>query len=199
MRDPVNIKDLVELRPDYIGFILFPGSNRFIGNNYTLSVDIPASIQRVGVFVDEQLMKVKEWIEILGLDFVQLHGSETPEYCLKLKNLGIHVIKSFSIDNTFDFSTAKNYLACSDFFLFDTKTSLHGGSGKQFDWFMLKKYTFDKPFFISGGIGPTDKLAIMQLANPALHGIDINSKFESSLALKDIPLLQRFINELRSE
>jgi phosphoribosylanthranilate isomerase len=199
MRDPDNILRVVELQPDYIGFILFPGSKRYIGENYELSVDIPGSIKRVGVFVNSLIPQVIEWVNKLNLDYVQLHGSEPPEYCMELKNMGISIMKSFGIHTQFDFSVVTDYLPYCEYLLFDTETALFGGSGEQFDWSALKNYHQNKSFLLSGGISPGDAKSIKQLENPALHGVDINSRFETSPGLKDINIIKKFISELRSE
>jgi phosphoribosylanthranilate isomerase len=199
MRDPDNIRRVVELNPDYMGFILYPGSKRYLGNNYKLSVEIPETISRIGVFVNALIPDVIQWINKLGLNYVQLHGSESTEYCRELINMDIHVIKSFSIDPEFDFSVVADYAPWCDYFLYDTKTRLYGGSGEQFDWSKLKDYTFNKPFILSGGIGPDDSNSIKQMNSPTLHAIDLNSKFETCAGLKDILLIKDFITKMRTE
>lgn len=199
MRDPDNIRRVVELNPDYIGFILYPGSKRYLGNNYKLSVEIPESISRIGVFVNALIPDVIEWVNKLGLNYVQLHGSESAEYCMELNNMDIHVIKTFSVDPQFDFLVISDYSKWCDYFLFDTKTRLYGGSGEQFDWSILRNYTYNKPFILSGGIGPGDLKSLKQMKAPALHAIDINSKFETCPGLKDVLLIKEFITNMRSE
>ena len=104
MRDPVNISQLLKLSPDFIGFILFPGSKRYVGDNYTLPNGIPQSVKKVGVFVNATLQEVFSWKNRLLLDVVQLHGDESPEYCMELQKMKIHIIKSFNIDSKFDFT-----------------------------------------------------------------------------------------------
>jgi phosphoribosylanthranilate isomerase len=198
MRDPDNIRRLVELQPDYIGFILFPGSKRYLGKNYRLTTEIPNSIKRVGIFVNALIPEIFEWVSRLELDFVQLHGIEPPEYCMEMNNLNIKVIKTFGIDADFDFSILKDYIPYCDYFLFDTKSILHGGSGEQFDWSILKNIKLDKPIFLSGGIGPDDVQLIRQLHQVNIHAVDINSRFETGPGLKDILLLDKFFKELRS-
>jgi phosphoribosylanthranilate isomerase len=199
MRDPDNIRRLVELNPDYIGFILYPRSKRYLGNNYSLSVEIPLTIKRIGVFVNALIPEVVGWVNKLNLDYVQLHGFESPEYCMELANMNIHILKSFSIESACDFSVIENYMPWCDYVLFDNKTPFYGGSGEQFDWTVLQEYKFSKPFFLSGGIGPSDSKSVKKLKNPAPYAIDINSKFETAAGLKDILLIQEFITKIRSE
>jgi len=198
MRNPSNIKELVELRPDYIGFIFYPKSKRFIGDQISdeiLSM-IPVYIQKVGVFVDEPFDRLLEKFRSNQLDLAQLHGSEIPAYCERLKILGIPLIKVFSISNDFDFELVKPYDPWCDYFLFDTASELPGGSGIKFDWEKLDQYSGEKPFFLSGGIKPTDAKNIKNLSNRQLHAIDVNSGFELEPGLKDIPKLKVFIEEV---
>ncbi len=199
MRDTENIRLLTELNPEYIGFILYPDSKRYLGDDYTLDVDIPDSIQRVGVFVNALIPDIFNWINRLNLHLVQLHGTESPEYCMELHKMGIHIIKAFGLDDNFDFSILKSYSSCCEFFLFDTKTNHHGGSGKQFDWNVLKNYSYDIPVFLSGGIGPDDDETIHCYKNSIpIYGVDLNSRFEINPGLKNIVSLKSFMKKIRS-
>jgi phosphoribosylanthranilate isomerase len=196
MRDPENIRKVAGLKPDYLGFILYPPSKRFLGENYILDSPVPEGILKVGVFVNALITEVVHWVNRLDLDFVQLHGEESPEYCYELQLIGIPVIKSFGIEADFDFRYTKPWLPVADYFLFDTKTPERGGSGKQFNWEQLKEYTYDKAFFLSGGIGPDDARSIKKIKGLPLHAVDINSRFEDSPALKNIDLVKKFIRDL---
>jgi len=199
MRNQSNIEDLVKLKPDYIGFIFYPKSKRFVGEQISDEIQslIPVYIQKVGVFVDEPFDNLLEKFKSNKLDMIQLHGSELPGYCKRLKKLDIPVIKVFSVDDTFDFETVKPYDPFCDYYLFDTASELRGGSGLKFDWKKLDQYKDDKPFFLSGGIQSTDIEEIKQIARNELYAIDVNSGFEIEPALKDIPKLKSFIEELR--
>jgi len=199
MRDPENISGVVAALPDYMGFIFYPKSKRFVGFEPSLEVlaIVPDSVRKVGVFVDETLEKVLEIYQNWDLDVVQLHGNETPEYCQQIKDSGITVFKAFSVDEEFDFSKLQSYSGVCDFFLFDTKGRLPGGTGQKFNWQLLENYKGDVPFFLSGGIGPDDLEAVLNFRHPQLFGIDINSGFEISPALKDIEKVKLFISGIR--
>jgi len=199
MRNQSNIEDLVKLKPDYIGFIFYLKSKRFIGEKIPSEIQalIPVYIQKVGVFVDEPFDNLLEKFRSNKLEMVQLHGSELPGYCERLKNLDIPVIKVFSIDSNFDFETVKPYDRYCDFYLFDTATQLRGGSGIKFDWKKLDQYKEDKPFFLSGGIQSTDVDEIKGITHNQLHAIDVNSGFEMEPGIKNIPILKSFIEEVR--
>jgi len=199
MRNPSNIDDLVKLKPDYIGFIFYPKSKRFIGEQIPDEIQslIPVYIQKVGVFVDEPFDNLLEKFKSNKLDMIQLHGSELPGYCERLKKLDIPVIKVFSVDAAFDFETVKSYDPFCDYYLFDTASELRGGSGMKFDWKKLDQYKDDKPFFLSGGIRSTDVEEIKQITHNELYAIDVNSGFEIEPGVKDIPKLKSFIEELR--
>ncbi|MFT3740607.1 MAG: phosphoribosylanthranilate isomerase [Breznakibacter sp.] len=132
------------------------------------------------------------------LDAVQLHGSEPPGECWLHRNLGLTVIKAFCIDEKFDFKTLEPYKDAVDYYLFDTKTPQHGGSGKKFNWDILHGYDNSKPIFLSGGIGPDDAAGIKKLGGLNIHAVDINSRFETAPAVKDIGLLKTFFQNIRS-
>ncbi|MBN1949910.1 MAG: phosphoribosylanthranilate isomerase [Bacteroidales bacterium] len=197
MRDTRNIEEVVTLKPDFLGFILYPPSKRFLGEDYTLTAQIPQSIKKVGVFVNALLQDVIRWQNRLGLHYAQIHGDESPEYCRELKNMGVSVIKSFGVDNSFDFELVQSYMDDCEYFLFDTRCNERGGSGKQFEWQLLSRYPYSKPFFLSGGIGPGDAEAILQIEGLPLYAIDLNSRFEIAPASKDVPLLKGFMDHLK--
>jgi len=199
MRNPENISGVVAALPDYMGFIFYPKSKRFVGfepSTEILAV-VPDSVKKVGVFVDEVPEKVIETVREWKLDVAQLHGNESPEYCKQIKNSGIAVFKAFSVDESFDFTMLKAYSGVCDYFLFDTKGQLPGGTGQKFNWQLLENYQVDVPFFLSGGIGPEDMDIIRQFIHPQLFGIDINSGFEISPALKDVKKVKNFISGIR--
>lgn len=199
MRDPLNIRDISETMPDYLGFIFYQSSKRYVGDNPDpqLFRDIASNIKKVGVFVDESRHRILELASMAGLTAVQLHGNESAELCGELKASGLTVIKTFNIGLNFRFSSAESYTKCCDFFLFDTKSNTAGGSGKKFSWEQLEDYTFDKPFFLSGGIGPEDSRLIRSLRNKGLYAADINSRFEISPGVKDAVQVKAFITEIK--
>ena len=200
LTDPGNVLAVAETEPDYMGFIFYRGSNRFIGEepDPRLFNCVPRGAKKVGVFVDEKINKILASSVTAGLEIVQLHGNENDKLCSELKSSGLVVIKSFNIGRDFRFEMLINYLPVCDYFLFDTKSEIHGGSGKKFNWSKLEEYTLDKPFFLSGGIGPDDSGEIEKISNSALYAVDINSRFETVPGIKDASLVKRFINELKS-
>jgi phosphoribosylanthranilate isomerase len=132
------------------------------------------------------------------LKAVQLHGEETPDYCSIIQKFGVEVIKSFSIKDQFDYNKINIYEDYCDYYLFDTKGKLPGGNGYAFDWTLLNAYPSEKPFFLSGGIGPNELIKIKDLINTSLplYAIDVNSKFEYSPGLKNIDLIRQFKKQL---
>jgi len=200
MRDPENILSLAEVRPDFIGFIFYPGSKRFVDKPDPVIIQkIPLEVQKVGVFVNEPGDHIIDRYENLGLDLVQFHGDESPEKCTSLNEKKIPIIKAISVDHTTDFSYLFDYENHVDYFLFDTKTENYGGSGKKFNWDKLNEYRLDIPFFLGGGIGYEDLDAILALSHPMLYSIDINSKFETEPGIKNIELVKSFINKIRRQ
>ena len=199
MKFAANIAAVAGLQPDYLGFIFYDKSPRYISDvSAELIKYIPSEIKTVGVFVDEDLEIVKKKINLYQLKAVQLHGSEAPEYCAELKTNfnNLEVIKAFGLDEDFDFSTLDAYKKVVDFFLFDTKTKAHGGSGKTFDWKILESYTLDKPYFLSGGIDLEHAEAISRIKDERLYALDINSRFETEPGVKDVERIKAFVTKL---
>ena len=202
LKHPENIKAVTALQPDYMGFIFYEKSPRLISDvSAELIKYIPSEIKTVGVFVNEELEKVKDKVNTLKLKAVQLHGSESTEYCAALKSSfpALEVIKAFGIDEDFDFSGLEAYLNVVDYFLFDTKTKTHGGSGKTFDWSVLDRYTYTKPYFLSGGIDLEHAPAIKEINDERLYALDINSRFEIEPCLKDAEKIKQFIREMNTK
>ena len=200
MRDPDNISGVVAALPDYIGLIFYPKSKRFVNPEFSVETLqlLPEFVKKVGVFVDELPEKIVEICKKFGLEVAQLHGNETPEYCKEIQDSGLTVFKAFAIDENFEFDKLDKYSGVCDYFLFDTKGQLPGGTGHKFNWQLLENYKGETPFFLSGGIGPDDLEAIRHFSHPRWRGIDINSGFEVSPALKDIGKVKKFIEEIRS-
>jgi phosphoribosylanthranilate isomerase len=196
MRETTNISELLKLSPDYVGFIFFAKSKRDVADSLDaeLLASFPNSTQKVGVFVNAELDFVKGKVEQFGLDLVQLHGDESPEYCFDLKSKGINVMKVFSVGESFDFNQLEAYKPYVDFFLFDTKGKERGGNGVQFEWSILKGYDQEIPLFLSGGIDLENLEQLSELKGMNLYAIDVNSKFEIEPGLKDIEKLKELRN-----
>jgi len=194
-----NTLEVAVLKPDYLGFIFWEPSKRFFEGALP---SIPHSVQKVGVFVDERVIIIKEKVKKYGLLLVQLHGQESPAFCDQLKKQIPHIkiIKVFSIKDDFDFEVLKQFEDVCDFYLFDTKGKLPGGNGYAFNWGVLKNYPSTKPYFLSGGIGLEEidsiKAFIKRPEAQYCHAIDVNSKFEMEPGLKDIEKLLVFKKSL---
>ena len=198
MKYPDNIRDLIAHSPDYVGFIFYAKSKRFVAEmDEQILKDIPPTIKKTGVFVDEGTFAILEKVKQYQLQAVQLHGCETPDTCLKIAESGVEVIKAFGIDEAFDFNQLLPYLDSVDYFLFDTKTPDHGGSGLSFNWQVLEKYKFKKPYFLSGGLDLENLDQVLELNDDRLYAVDLNSCFEFEPAKKDIEKLKTAINKLR--
>lgn len=199
MREQANIEEVASLNPGYMGFIFYAGSKRYAGNLLpeTLTAIAP-EIKRTGVFVNEQLDQVLEYILKYKLSAIQLHGDESPAYCAEFKALGLNteLIKAFGVDETFDFNSLEAYEGVVDYFLFDTRSPDYGGSGQLFSWRLLEKYTMDVPYFLSGGIGPESVAEIKKIRDERLFAVDVNSRFELEPGLKNVDQLKEFRNQL---
>jgi phosphoribosylanthranilate isomerase len=195
-----QMQAMQELGVDYAGMIFYEKSKRFVGTKFTNQKSAVNSliISRVGVFVNAEMEVVEQAITDYQLTSIQLHGDETDEYCLELMDK-VDVVKVFRIADQKDIDTLVDpYQEVCHYYLFDTDTSAYGGSGQQFDWSILEKAAINKPFFLSGGIGPEDVNKIKAFKHPYFYAIDVNSRFEIEPGIKDIDKLKHFINELKS-
>jgi len=197
MKYPDNILEVGALLPDYMGFIFWEKSARYFDG---IIPELPLSIKKTGVFVNEAVENIVEKVLKHDLQAVQLHGNESVEFCSDLKNKLpnlIDVIKVFSILDIFDFGELKPFESVCDYFLFDTKGKLPGGNGTTFDWKVLEQYPSTKPFFLSGGIGIEELNAVNEILKTKLpvYAIDVNSKFEIEPGLKNIELLKLMVEK----
>lgn len=202
MRDKGNIEALVALRPSFIGFIFYEKSPRYVGNVLDEEVvrAIPRGINKVGVFVNASPDYILSVVKQYDLQYVQLHGSELPDFCRSIRQKGVNIIKAFLVDEHFNFAMLNNYKPHCDFFLFDTPGKSPGGNGVSFDWDILKRYDNEKPFFLSGGIGPDNIDDVLILSKSLkIYGLDINSKFEIEPGEKNIEQVRAFIQKIRPD
>lgn len=217
-----NIQQVADLLPDYLGFIFYEKSKR---NFEGIIPELPTSIKKTGVFVNEYKEILISLVEEYGLDAIQLHGDESVEYVTGLKKQfadrralfieenkqikkkknqhkisknEVEIIKVFGIKDEFNFDILKPYLEVVDYFLFDTKGKERGGNGTKFEWSVLEKYPYEKPFFLSGGIGLEDveRIQIVLNSNLPIYALDVNSKFESKPGVKKIEELKEFKNNV---
>ncbi len=186
MCDPKNILEVAATQPEYMGFIFYEKSPRYVGDDFSIPIGFPRAIKKVGVFVNEQVEAIKAICAKHQLDYVQLHGNESAAQCAELKKAGIGVIKVFSIDKNFDFDSTLSFVDCVDYFLFDTKGKFYGGNAATFDWELLKLYDQTVPFFLSGGLNEENLYQISNLSQMNIHAVDLNSGVELLLGFKNI-------------
>ncbi|MBQ9362590.1 MAG: phosphoribosylanthranilate isomerase [Bacteroidaceae bacterium] len=197
MRNAENIRLLDEAHiADWMGFIFYPQSPRYVAERPTY---LPRYSQRVGVFVNENTEGILAYCQDYHLDLVQLHGNESPSFCQTLRvqlPQDVKLIKALPVSSATALCAADTYSDCIDYLLFETPTTGYGGSGKQFDWNLLHKYHGSVPFLLTGGIGPGDVAQIRAFRHPRFIGIDLNSRFETAPALKDIQSIKTFKQQL---
>lgn len=210
-----QMEALENMEVDFAGFIFYPNSPRYVLRHGLVGKEVKKAKfkpYKVGVFVDAAYNDIMRYIDEFGLDMVQLHGRETPYECSKISDY-IHVIKAFRfMENDHVEWTIKDYYMDTDMFMFDTgvppskeentgKTTF-GGTGRKFNWNRLKGLNIGKPFFLSGGIEPTDAPLVKEfMKDPVakdLFVVDINSRFEIAPGIKDMTLVRFFVDELRS-
>ena len=198
MREAENIREVEALGIDMMGFIFWPKSSRYVSERPEY---LPKHVKRVGVFVNEDPEQVKRLAADYRLDYIQLHGQESPEQISHLSPLTSHlsIIKAFNIATAEDLLQTQPYEGVADFFLFDTKGKSVGGNGEKFDWDVLDAYHGSTPFLLSGGIGPDDAERVNAFHHPKCIGIDLNSRFELSPGLKDVNKLKEFLKKIQIE
>lgn len=205
MKISENIQSLVALEPDFIGFIFYNKSPRYVQE--FPKVEIPLYIKKVGVFVNETKENILNIVNQCQLDYVQLHGNESPKFCEQLiknqqgntrflESYQLGLIKAFSIDDHFDFNETIAYEHFCDLFIFDTKGKNYGGNGEKFNWNILHNYKGKTPFLLSGGITKSDTTTLLNLKHTMFSGIDINSGFEMQPGIKNIEEIKEFKQKL---
>lgn len=199
LKDARNALQVAEAGADYAGFIFYPLSKRYVGESpdEELFRNIPPHVKKVGVFVNEDKERIIDIALKYGLDLIQLHGAEQVGFCHDLRLKGITVMKAFGIGEDFNFERLADYKDTCDFFLFDTQTMLHGGSGIKFRWERLEEYKLNIPFFLGGGIGPLDVQKVRSVKHPCFFAADINSRFETAPGIKDIDIVKTFIQHFK--
>lgn len=193
MTDADNIRQVEALDVDMLGFIFYPKSPRCVCH---LPAYLPTQAKRVGVFVNETKDNILMYADRFELDYIQLHGNESPEYCHALRQQGLPIIKAFPVATVKDLLPTADYQDVCDYLLFDTRTTQYGGSGNQFDWNLLQSYQGNVPFLLSGGINSYSARALNEFHHPRLAGIDINSRFETRPGLKDVERIREFLKQL---
>ena len=192
-----NIRQLDEAQiAQWMGFIFYPRSPRYVGERPTY---LPRHSQRVGVFVDSTIDDIMAHLADYQLNLIQLHGNESPAFCQTLRSqLGkdVRLIKALQVSSATSFQAAEAYAPVIDYFLFETQCNSYGGSGRQFDWTLLHSYHGNTPFLLTGGIGPADAERVRAFRHPQFVGIDLNSRFETAPARKDIQAIQTFTQQI---
>ena len=197
LKDRENILQVLEHKPDYIGFIFYNKSLRYAGKELDADfIQNISSAKKVGVFVNESEINILDKVSRFCLDYVQLHGNETPEFCKQIQQY-VPVIKAFGIGENFNFSSLDVYKDMCDYFLFDSSSKEYGGSGKAFNWNKLKEYNLEKPFFLSGGIDLQNINEIQNLTIPQLIAVDVNSCFEIEPGMKDTGKIKELTTKIK--
>jgi phosphoribosylanthranilate isomerase len=202
---PEQVNALDEMGVDFAGFIFYPRSPRYMALKISAEKmkRIGGRIAKVGVFVNAEYEDLMRTVEDYRLDMVQLHGDEIPRYCEKVSNY-VTVVKAFRVadDDPIDWTIKPFHESC-DMFMFDTLGAGYGGTGKKFNWDLLKQRPVDKLFFLSGGLEPGDENRLKEFAREEvakkMFSIDINSRFEVSAGVKDIKKVREFVEKIKSE
>lgn len=196
MKFPDNVQSVASLHPDYMGFIFYKESPRFVGGDFSLQGEYEAT-RKVGVFVNETTGEILRKLKSIDSTTAQLHGNESVAQCDDLKSRGIEVIKVFSVDDDFDFQKTNDYKDVADYFMFDTRGKLYGGNAKTFDWTILERYDQSVPFFLSGGLNTDNVKVLSRLDGMNIHAVDLNSGVEDEPGLKNIDKIKSIMSCLK--
>lgn len=202
MTQPEQVDQLAAAGATFAGFIFYPKSPRYVFKHMTMTqIRKVNNINKVGVFVNASIEEVLHIVDECRLHMVQLHGDEPPKYCEKIADY-VSVVKAFRLSENDSVEwMIKPYMDVCDMFMFDTMGAGYGGTGKKFDWSVLKGSAIGKPFFLSGGIDPGDEDELKTFAQEpvakALFAVDINSKFEVSPGIKDMEKVKIFIDHMK--
>lgn len=180
---------------DMLGFVFYKKSKRYVEPAAAEDIinELPPGIGKAGVFVDEDKDEVLRIAVDAGLDILQFHGNESPEYCEYFRDK-YRTVKAFRLKDKNDLKKVNDYK--TDFYMFDTyKGDTIGGTGETFDWNLLKDFEILRPVFISGGLTPDNvDRAIRELAP---YGVDVSTGVEAAPGKKDIDKIKRFVENVR--
>lgn len=199
--DHEQLLSLKNVGATFGGFIFYPKSPRYVLRHMTTSqIKKENGINKVGVFVNAAVEEVLQMVDECRLHMVQLHGDESPKYCEKIADY-ISVVKAFRLSETDNVGwRIQEYMGVCDMFMFDTEGVGYGGTGKKFNREQLKGVTVGKPYFLSGGIEPSDADELKKFNTTpeakALFALDIGNRFEVAPGVKDLQLIEKFIKEV---
>lgn len=200
LRNRTNLAEICRLKPDFVGFIYYPGSPRHIGNMpVNVLSQVPEGVLPVLITVDMPEARLLELADKYGFRYLQLHGHESKYECTRLRDHGYFVIKAIPVKDADSLQLIKEYEGVVDLLILDTASEKKGGSGQKFDWTLISLANVTTDFLLSGGIAPSDAGIVKHFFHPHCVGVDINSRFEIVPGIKSVPLVQNFMKEILSE
>lgn len=199
LSSPETVRAAAGAGADFVGFVFFARSPRAVtaAQAAILARGVPAGVAKVGLFVDADDAAIADVLEHAGLDYLQLHGAETPERVGQIRaRFGVPVIKAAAIAGSADIDRARTYEAVSDMLLFDakppqTKDALPGGNGLVFDWTLIAGQTWTRPWMLSGGLDAGNLGEAVRISGAKM--IDVSSGVESQPGIKDVVKIRGFV------
>jgi len=204
LSDPENLEVAVKEGARFIGLVFYPPSPRNVSFDtaWNLARAIPTGVRAVGLFVNPEDAQLERILTGVQLDMIQLSGDETPGRINEIKTrFAMPIIKSIHLETADDLNDIEGYEAAADWLLFDTKvTGEHGGTGKTFDWNILKErietQPFKKPWMLSGGLDANNVQEALSILKP--DAVDISSGVESKRGIKDAAKIKDFITAVKT-
>jgi phosphoribosylanthranilate isomerase len=203
LTDQESVDAAIEGGADYLGFVFFKTSPRNVAANVVAALveDVPEDVARVGLFVDPDNAALDQVLNYVRLDYLQLHGSESPERIDEIRlAFGLPVIKAIGVSTAQDVKAASAFRDHADMLLFDAKpppgADRPGGNAQAFNWDLMSGYTGAVPWLLAGGLTP-DTVADA-IAKSGARAVDVSSGVESAPGRKDPALVTAFLKAAKA-
>ncbi len=198
MTNERDVREAVELKVWAVGFIFVKDSRRYIFPKKAKELIrlLTPEVLPVGVFVNEKKEAIKKIVNFCGLKAVQLHGDESPDFCLKMRQKKWRVIKAFRVGPDFRVQDTESYQV--DWMMFDAfSKKIYGGTGKTFDWKLLRSIKNKRRLILSGGLNPENVSQAIRMVQP--FAVDVSSGIERQPGVKCHRKMTEFFNNIRQQ
>lgn len=201
LSQPETLQAAIKAGARFVGFVFYPLSPRYVEFYiaYELARQVPTGVRSVGLFVDPDDAELERTVTGIQLDMIQLHGDESPGRVAEIKaRFNMPVIKAIRVAGQGDLNGLEGYEAAADWLLFDSRprnAALPGGTGESFDWNILAKRSFKKPWMLGGGLNAGNIKEALSILKP--DAVDVSSGVESGHGVKDAQKIKTFIQSVK--
>lgn len=199
LSSPETVQAAIDAGADFVGFVFYPRSPRAVtpAQAAQLARAVPASVKKVGLFVDADDAAIASVLDQVKLDYLQLHGDETPERVAQIRaRFGVPLLKAIAISEPANIDRARSYEAVCDMLLFDarpprTADALPGGNGLVFDWTLIAGHVWARPWMLSGGLDVQNLAEAVRISGAMM--VDVSSGVESAPGVKEPEKIRAFV------